>query len=56
MRGHVEAEVVAAEPTLDGWVHPAAKVKRITRLGRRMLRHCPPEPHYRQGVTLTTKP
>lgn len=42
MAGHVGAEVAAAVPTSDGWVHPAAKVKRITRLGRRMLRHVPP--------------
>jgi len=44
MAGHVQAEFAPAVPTAAGWVHPAAKVKKITRLGRQMLRSFPPDP------------
>lgn len=40
--GHVEADFAPAVPTPSGWLHPSAEVRRITRLGRRMLRHFPP--------------
>ena len=47
LAGHVEADFAPAVPTPAGWVHPAAEVRRITRLGRQMLRHLPLTPSNR---------